>query len=364
MNDIKEMVWITKKFGIFPTKEQFRQLAKNLQQDEPNLYKTYSNALDGVASKFGFRKYQAIKSNIKDVCRWIYNRDVDKKTFYSSSCCFDISLVNDNVEESNIIFCPKCGKRIIKHYTHDLLFKIKYKNIFTIYFDNQHLNKITIQTSLEKDTLLLEYFYIIKMTKEAGLDLDYSAREIIECIKQKYKNIETVDYEVISSYKHTLYYEDIYAYKICNINCTNKKSKEISIPLPLLSFLMKESSHNSFIVTGGTGVGKSYLFNELKRRFNKDFLFINLIEDFSVSKKNPLIIENLKKRILNSNFKTVLIDEVSLIKEQKTEIDLLKLKLQNKGIKLVVFSLEETFGSIGIEDLVMSVAKKTNICYR
>ena len=354
--NIIEKVKQLKDFDLLPTQKEFQTLAKELQKKEPSIYKTYNNALDGISAMFGKRKYQAIKPKIKDVCRWIYAYNPNKSlSVYTASCGFDFTLTDGNAKENGMNFCSSCGKKIVEYNAMNLLLR----KIYTIYFDKEHTNKISIQTSLEKESLVSEILKTISMINLNDKDVKYTAREVIEYLFTRFDNIVIIDYDVVKKDSiNSFHFEDIYIYNETSIDWFNFENNNLPIPLKLLAFIKKESNYSCLNLHGQAGIGKTFIFNKLKETFINDICFIDLIEDFPISKLNPICYKKLKDKIIKSNCEIILIDEATLLRHEEDKLLPLLAELKAKNIKIAFFSQKKMFYNLGLSELVEYIAIK------
>lgn len=196
-NNITSSIDQLKTLGLFPTLDQFKSLAKKLQKLEPQKYKTYNNALDGLSQEFGKRKFQAIRGHLKDVCRWT-ERLNDEKDKYHTTC--NHTFNNKNQIEV-LKYCPYCAKKIEVVFLPEL-------NEITIY--KQNIDRLISQKEISKEniigragigkTLLLQEYMSI-FDKESVRYLHYDFKEYLhknnfhieDFFKQALNDIKTIN---------------------------------------------------------------------------------------------------------------------------------------------------------------------------
>ena len=132
-------------------------------------------------------------------------------------------------------------------------------------------------------------------------------------------------------------------------------SREISIPSEILNFIKQESKYPYLNVFGVAGIGKTFLFNQIKKNFNRDIYFINLIDDYNVSEFNPVnakMINEIRKKILESNYKIILIDEATLFRGVDDILLPLLAELRAKSRRIGLFSQKKMIQEFAQNNLV------------
>jgi len=203
-NNIYETINQLKALNLFPTLDQFKSLSKELLKQEPEKYKTYNNALDGISKKFGKRKYQAIKKELKDVCRWSKKQKSNDDSCNYKTTCNQIHTFSSNIldmSEKNMKFCSYCGKKIEEKYLPSLNeIKENEKNIEIVISrakTKSYKENIIGKHGIGKTTLLYELMkffknksieYLFYDFKKYGFDNNFNLNQFFKQVKKEVEN--------------------------------------------------------------------------------------------------------------------------------------------------------------------------------